>query len=258
VHSSLVCFSGAVFLNPLQYRRNMQLVKDIIIHDIGLIIKDVLVLSDIHLGFEEAQNRLGVFLPRVSFKALLDRLQKMLDGRHFAAIILNGDIKHEFGLISSSEWRTILQFIDFLKQYTNHIIMIEGNHDPLLKYIAKKRAISLVDYVFVHGVYVTHGDVIPNNADFTQASIVVMGHDHPAIGLRQGARKEVYKCFLVGKWKRKQLIVMPSCTLLSEGSDILAHNFLSPFLQQDIHAFEVYVVADTVYFFGKAKDIASQ
>lgn len=233
----------------------MQLTKEITIHDLGLIIKDVLVLSDIHLGFEEAQNRRGIFIPRVTFKALLDRLQKMLMGRHFASIILNGDVKHEFGSISPSEWRTILQFVNFLKQYTDHIVMVEGNHDPLLKYVAKKYAIPLVNHVFVYGIYITHGDVVPEDADFKQASTVVIGHDHPAVGLRRGMRKEVYKCFLRGKWKQKQLLVMPSCTLLSEGSDILAHHFLSPFLQQNIATFEVYVVADTVYSFGKVKDL---
>ncbi len=234
----------------------MQLTNTITIHDLGLILKDTLVLSDIHLGFEEAQNRRGIFIPRVTFTALLERLQRMLEGKHFASIILNGDIKHEFGSISSSEWRSILQFVDFLMQCTKNIVMVEGNHDPLLKYVAKKRAISLVDHAFIDGVYITHGDHIPPDKDFLSAHTVIIGHEHPALGLRKGARKEVYKCFLQGTWKQKQLIVMPSCTLLTEGSDILSHRFLSPFLQQDIATFEVYVVADTVYFFGRVRDIS--
>ncbi|MBI4441352.1 metallophosphoesterase, partial [Candidatus Woesearchaeota archaeon] len=208
--------------------------------DLGLCIGDALVLSDIHLGYEEAQNKRGILMPRVGFKALLDRLTAMCTGKHFSSIILNGDIKHEFGSISPSEWKTILRFLDFLGQYTTRIVMVEGNHDPLLHYVATKRSIPVVDHVLLGDVYVTHGDRIPDNTDFVQAKVLVIGHDHPAVTLSQGARRETYKCFLIGLWKKKNLIVMPSCNLLTEGSDILTSKPLSPFLK-NTDDFEVYI-----------------
>jgi metallophosphoesterase superfamily enzyme len=48
---------------------------------------------------------------------------------------------------------------------------------------------------------------------------------------------------------------MPSFNMLSEGTDILAGELLGPFLHQDLDDFEVYVVEDKVYRFGKVKDL---
>jgi metallophosphoesterase superfamily enzyme len=42
---------------------------------------------------------------------------------------------------------------------------------------------------------------------------IVIGHEHPAVGLRDPVtqRVEVYKCFLVGRWAaEKNLLVLPS------------------------------------------------
>ncbi|MBI4441514.1 phosphoesterase, partial [Candidatus Woesearchaeota archaeon] len=58
-------------------------------------------------------------------------------------------------------------------------------------------------------------------------------------------------------WKKKNLIVMPSCNLLTEGSDILTSKPLSPFLK-NTDDFEVYIADKSHYYFGpvrKLKDI---
>jgi metallophosphoesterase superfamily enzyme len=41
---------------------------------------------------------------------------------------------------------------------------------------------------------------------------IVMGHLHPSIVLRdkQNIKKEKYRCFLTGKYKRKEVVVVPS------------------------------------------------
>ena len=86
--------------------------------------------------------------------------------------------------------------------------------------------------------------------------ILIIGHEHPAISIREGLRKETYKCFLLGRWKDKKLIVMPSFFTLYEGSDIKKEELLSPYLnEKSIKNFEVFVVADKIYRFGKVKDI---
>jgi len=48
---------------------------------------------------------------------------------------------------------------------------------------------------------------------------------------------------------------MPSFNLVSEGTDILKEKLLSPFLHQNINNFDVYVVEDKVYNFGKVRDL---
>lgn len=233
----------------------MELEKGIELLDLGLIADNNLVLADIHLGYEESQNKQGVLMPRVHFKALLERLKKMLEGKKFDSIILNGDIKHEFGSISTSEWRNAVKLFDFLAKFTNKIQLIEGNHDPMLHYIAKKRNMDILEFVVIGDKYIFHGDKIPKDEQFKKSKIIIIGHDHPAIGLHKQARVEVYRCFLSGKWKDKKIIVMPSCNLASEGSDILATKPLSPFLKSGYEDLEVYIVSDAVYDFGKVANL---
>ena len=48
---------------------------------------------------------------------------------------------------------------------------------------------------------------------------------------------------------------MPSFNPLTEGSDVTRERFLSPYLKQGITEFQVYVVEDKVYSFGKVKDL---
>ncbi len=235
----------------------MQLAKGITIMHPGLCIANNLVLSDIHLGYEESQNKKGILLPRICYKEIINCLTKSLGGKRFDSIIINGDIKHEFGSIATTEWRNILSFIDFLHRYSSKICIIEGNHDHLLKHVVAKRNVLLTDHVKIGSTYITHGDKVPKNPDFEAAETVVIGHDHPAISLRRMTRVETYKCFLKGKWHGKKVIVMPSCNPLTEGSNILSTESLSPFLEEK-EDFEVYIVdiaEDKVYDFGKIKSL---
>ena len=84
---------------------------------------------------------------------------------------------------------------------------------------------------------------------------VIIGHEHPAINLKDGPRSEKYKCFLKGKFKSYDLIVQPSFTPLIEGTDILAEDLLSPFLKKNLYDFQVFIVGDKVYDFGKIKKL---
>ena len=85
----------------------------------------------------------------------------------------------------------------------------------------------------------------------------MIGHEHPAISLRDGPRVETVKCFLVGKSKGKTIIVLPSFNLVHEGTDVLKEMRLGPILPKDIKKFDVYIVSDNVYHFGKIKKLMS-
>ena len=73
--------------------------------------------------------------------------------------------------------------------------------------------------------------------------------------LLEGSKWEKYKCFLVGTWKRKEIIAVPSFNPLLEGTDVLKEQLLSPFLG-DIQNFQIYVVSKGEAFrFGKVKHL---
>jgi putative SbcD/Mre11-related phosphoesterase len=229
----------------------IEVLKGIEIVDLALYLKDtqVLVLADLHIGIEEALVKQGVLVPKFHFKDLVGRVEKIFaalakNKKKVKVVVINGDLKHEFGRISDEEWRNTLKIIDYLSR---------GNHDTILGPIADKRKVLLVDSFLDGDKMIIHGDKlvdIPNSV-----KTVIIGHDHPAVGLDEDLRREVYKCFLVGKHQRKNLIVMPSLNPLMEGTDVKDEKLLSPFLQKDLGSFDVYIVADKVYGFGKLKKL---
>ena len=234
----------------------MQLTKELSSQDLALFHKKskTLIIADLHIGYEEALNKQGILVPRFQQKELTQRLLKILIKTNPSTIIINGDFKHEFGTISETEWRHALRIFDLLAKHSQQIILVKGNHDTILGPIAKKRNLEIVDHFILNNIYITHGHKIPTNQEFKKAKTLIIAHEHPAIGIREDIRVETFKCFLVGKWKSKNLIVMPSFNLVTEGTDILQEQLLSPFLT-NINNLEVYVVADKIYKFGKIKNI---
>jgi len=138
-----------------------------------------------------------------------------------------------------------------LLQNISEVIIIKGNHDPIIQPLADKKGIAVVNQYQVGGTLIVHGDELVE----TTATRIVIGHEHPAITIREGSKWEKYKCFLKGTWKKKELIAVPSFNPLLEGTDVLKEQLLSPFLE-DIRKFEVYVVGEKeVYYFGKIKEL---
>lgn len=209
----------------------------------------ILILSDIHLGYEEALNKQGILIPRFQFQDTINMLEPLLKKLLPSIIVVNGDIKHEFGKISNTEWRYITEFFRLLEAWCKKIIIVKGNHDVLLGPIARKKNIAVVEYYLVRDILICHGDKILKNKDFEKAKIVVIGHEHPAISFRDKERVETYKCFLRGTYKDKIVIAMPAFHTLTLGTDVRKETLLSPFLK-DIAHFEVFVVdkKETVYF----------
>ncbi len=264
----------------------MLIKPNIQIIDLSLLVKDVLILTDFHMGYEEALNKRGVLMPRFQFKDTMERLKKIFEYISHKKIIINkiiinGDLKHEFGSISETEWRNILMLIDYLRKHCKELIIIKGNHDMMLKPVSDKREIKLVHYYLIENkdakgkddlTIVLHGDKIPTKNDkemfdaFSKANTIIMGNEHPAISLKESkdsVRKEKFKCFIYGKYKSKErgknqvkdLIVIPSFNLVTEGTDVSAEKILSPFLKQDLSDFKVWVVADKVYYFGELRNL---
>ncbi|MEK6960172.1 MAG: metallophosphoesterase [Nanoarchaeota archaeon] len=229
-----------------------------VIVGLGLYLKEykTLVIADIHIGFEDSLIARGVLVPKFQERATLAKLKDVLDScpGPISRVILNGDVKHEFARASSPEWSGALKVIDLLMSKGHSVTIIKGNHDTMIGPIAKKRDIEVVKEARIGRFLVTHGDSIPSVAG---VDCVIIGHEHPAIGLREGARVERYKCFLKGRFKSKTLIVMPSFLPATEGTDLISSVRLSPFLKGDISDFEVFIVEERVYRFGRLSKVAA-
>ncbi|MEM4247403.1 MAG: metallophosphoesterase [Candidatus Woesearchaeota archaeon] len=234
----------------------MKLYPGIEIIDLALYLKeqDVLVLSDLHIGFEESLMRQGVLVPRFHYKDIIDRLEQVFARIKPRWVVLNGDLKHEFGAASSQEWKETMRFFDYLQRKCEKIVVVKGNHDPSLGPLADKKGIQVVTELKLGKVLICHGDSMPKTKD---AEVIIVGHIHPAVSLRENGRVERFKCFLKGKYNKSVLIVQPSFHPSVEGSDVTKEKVKCP-LAPDFGDFDVCVVDDArkkVLEFGKVRDL---
>ncbi len=211
----------------------------------------ILIVNDLHIGYEEALHGKGILVPKFQLQEIIKEMEKIFQKVKPTTLIINGDLKHEFGTVLRQEWKEVLQFLDFVLKNVLEVIIIQGNHDPLITPIAEKRNVRVVKEYVVGDTIIVHGDKIIE----TTLKRIIIGHEHPAITIREGSKWEKYKCFLKGKWKGKELIAVPSFNPLLEGTDVLKEEVLSPFLK-NIKNFEVFIVSKgEVFRFGKVKDI---
>jgi len=222
----------------------------------------LLVLSDLQLGQESALIDHGVMVPKVNFRQIRKQLwhifsQLKKQKCSVQTIVLNGDIKHAFHHASEQEWVESMDLIEHLKEQANEIVLVKGNHDTFLGPIAQWEQVRAVPeyYLPKEKILFIHGHKIIRTPQFAKAKTLVIGHEHPAVTLRDGAKVEKYKCFLKGKFEEKTIIVMPSFSALSEGTDVLQAGKLSPFLQHNLKNFEAWLVEDKGYYFGKLKGL---
>lgn len=230
----------------------MEILPGIEIVNWGLWLKKekILIVSDFHLGYEEMLKEEGVLVPRFQLKDVLEKLNEILGKVKPEKIVINGDLKHEFGKVLNQEWKDVLGLVDFLLGNCKELVLVKGNHDIFLMPIAGKRKVKVVDDYSIGERLITHGDKIKKTA----AETIIIGHEHPAVSLREKGKVEKYKLFLKGKFKGKDLIVMPSFNFLFEGTDVVKEELLSPYLR-DISGFEVYIIGKKIYKFGGLKNL---
>ncbi|MBI2651461.1 metallophosphoesterase [Candidatus Woesearchaeota archaeon] len=237
----------------------MKIFGNISLIDLAIYTHNHLIVTDFHIGYEEALNKQGLLVPRFQFEEIIKRMESLfseLKGKKIERIIINGDLKHEFGAISQQEWRHTLKLLDYLGKHCSEIILIKGNHDTILGAIAKKRNIKVLEhYIVKNRILVMHGNLTPPKELLKDISTIIIGHDHPAVLIREGVRAELFKAYLTGKWKGKNLIAQPSFNLVTEGTDVLKEEVLSPFLKDNLSNFEAIIVADKLYNFGSLKNL---
>jgi uncharacterized protein len=219
------------------------------LQDALLIDREILVISDLHIGYEEQITKSGIF-PRIQLKEIIEKLNSIfwnlsMEGKKIKKIIILGDLKHEFSQISDAEWNETLKLLDYLDEKivknkenekieknssvnasktikNERIILIKGNHDNILGPIAKKRGVVLKECYEYKGICFMHGDKLEksNKKCFEKSNTLILGHLHPAITLSDDYKREKYKCFLIGKWKNKKVYIIPSFSPISFGYDL--------------------------------------
>ncbi|MDD5012478.1 MAG: metallophosphoesterase [Candidatus Nanoarchaeia archaeon] len=227
--------------------------------------KGILAVGDLHLGFEYKLQQSGVLVPEMQIEEVKKELAEIFEeikkrNLKLKKIVFIGDIKHSF----SYEWKEKNYFNDilkFLKGYIDDkkVILIKGNHDTI-DYSFSDR---LKDYFIDGDLAFTHGHKLFPEIFGEKIKTIVIGHLHPSIILAEesGVKREKYKCFLVGKFKRKNIIILPSFLATIEGTTInsIEHeyeDYFSIIPKRNLKNFVVYAAGkNEVYNFGTIKEL---
>ena len=225
--------------------------------------KGILVIGDLHLGYEYMIRETGSLMPATQFRQTKDDIKNIFNimnkkGYKLNKVIFLGDIKHFFGY-NKGEKNLFLELKSLIGKYINEesIIVLKGNHEKMAEIADKK----LVNYYVENEVAFIHGDIEIKEVFGKNIDYIVMGHLHPAITLRdsQNIKAEKYKCFLTGKYKSKNFIILPSFLPLVEGVSLNEHlndnQCIIP--KKSLKNFNVYIIdgKNKVYKFGALKKL---
>ncbi|MBU0958954.1 MAG: metallophosphoesterase [Nanoarchaeota archaeon] len=225
--------------------------------------KGILVIGDFHIGYESALRQSGILVPARQVQDMVEDLKNIFKkikerGWNLNKIVFLGDLKHlfYFDFKEKHEFQDILAFLGNYFSPEN-IILIKGNHDTMdYTFEGKLKKMHVEgDIAFLHG----HEDD-PKLYD-KRIKTIVFGHIHPSVFFSSGAKKEAYKCFLTGKYKEKEFIVLPSFLGFIEGTPVNYYDedYIESFSilpKKAILKFRVHAIGkDKVYSFGEIRKL---
>lgn len=225
----------------------------------------ILVIGDLHLGYEKMLRELRIFVPEMQPEQILKSLKKIISeittkNYKLKKVIFLGDIKHFFGYEKNKRF-SFRNILNFLLKYIEDkdIILIKGNHDKF-DFADKK----MKNYYILDDIAFVHGHMGFKAIFDEKIKTIIMSHLHPAVILpdKQNIKREKFKCFLVGNYKRKRLIILPSFFEIVEGTNVNDYDdeygdYFSILPKKAIVNLEVYAIGenDKFYNFGKIKDL---
>ena len=191
-----------------------------------------IVISDLHLGYEESMARQGVYLPRLQARKALRVLRKARELTNAKRLIINGDIKHEFGRLLKSEKLEVAKLLRgaYEAGYTE-VILVRGNHDNYIKPIIESLGGEVVEELEEGDILLTHGHKRVNS----DRGIIVVGHEHPSISVSISGVKARFPVFLVVPLESGSVaLVLPAAGAYQTGNpvSIIRENYLSPIIRE--------------------------
>lgn len=144
----------------------------------------VMVIGDLHLGYEFELTDLGINLPSQTEK-IKENLVRLLKKAKVDKLIILGDFKHSIPKISLQEWKDIPDFLGEIEKIVPLILIVPGNHDGGLTSLISSSNIKIVSGRGIligekEKVGLFHGHAWPSSKLF-EAKTWIIGHNHPTI-----------------------------------------------------------------------------
>lgn len=202
----------------------MDALSDVTVRERALVVGDVLVISDTHVGRGSASN---VELPVGDGADMVERLEGHCVEFEPETVVVAGDLLHSFETVPRQVERTLTGFQEVTADAGAELVVTPGNHDTMLDSVWSGRTTSEYSVSSTETV-VCHGHLEPQSG----AERYVIGHDHPTISI-EGKR---LPCVLAGDgaYRDSDLLVLPSFNRLVRGvevNEMRASDFMSPLVR---------------------------
>ena len=144
----------------------------------------VVVLGDLHIGWEVTLSQQGIHIPSQTDK-MLQRLRAIIETEHPSRIIMLGDVKHSVTGAELEEWRDVPEFFEALLKLVPCVTVILGNHDGNLEPLtpSKLEIVSSTGLALWGQFGLLHGHAWPS-PEILGCETLILGHLHPAVTLR--------------------------------------------------------------------------
>ncbi len=190
-----------------------------------------LIISDVHLGYEDSMASQGVYLPRLQLR----RARTIIDEGSAAGLrrlVINGDLKHVFERLTRGEKVEVSELVRYaLAKGFDDIVLVRGNHDTFISPLLRDFGVEVLDdYLDLgNGVVLTHGHKV---VEAVRTGVtVVIGHEHPSLEINLAGSKVKLQVLLRAPLKDGgELVVLPAVSLYQTGSSVTPgpETYLSP------------------------------
>jgi len=143
----------------------------------------VLVVADLHIGWEVALTQKGVHIPSQTPK-IKEKLLQIIGRCKPTSMIFLGDVKHTIATAELEEWRDVPELFEAVYEKVSNVSVIPGNHDGNLEPLLPEKVKLLPSTgVTIGDVGLFHGHAWPA-PELLSCSSLVMGHLHPVVVFR--------------------------------------------------------------------------
>lgn len=207
--------------------------------------ENLLVAADLHIGLEDEIEAKGIHIPASILPTIIGHILTPAKQLGCRGVILLGDVKHEFGLVTEPEWFGVKKLISRLREHNLTVEVVRGNHDNYIIKVLKELKVPLHStHLELSGITLAHGHKMLEgkiNKD------LILGHEHPAVALKDDVGvKRRFKALIHLKTESARYIILPSVSPLAYGSDfneVPAEKMLSPLLHTlDLSEAEPYII----------------
>ena len=172
----------------------------------------VLVVADLHIGWEATLTQRGVHVPSQTPK-ILDKVLRLVKEVKPTEIIFLGDVKHTVSGVEIEEWRDIPDFFEAIQKTVPNVQIIPGNHDGNLEPLLPETITILPPKGIALGsVGLFHGHAWPA-PELLSCRDLVTAHVHPMVVFRD----------LMGFRITRQVWVRAECNSLELAKPLLKH-----------------------------------